>query len=192
VIESIRQRLATYQPVSIDRDGRRAAVLIPLYMHRGELHVVLTKRTDRVQHHKGEISFPGGAVDKADADARVTALRESDEEIGLQRDHVRIIGRVDDIITISDFHVTALVGEIDPAQSPYAWRPQPSEVDQVLEVPLPHLLQPANLVEVPRLRNGEMVLMEAFRFGEHLIWGATARMLRNFLDVAFTPGPARP
>jgi 8-oxo-dGTP pyrophosphatase MutT (NUDIX family) len=185
VIEPIRARLSSYRPAELNSDGRsRAAVLVPLYTHAGELHVVLTKRTDKVEHHKGEICFPGGAIDGTDLDEQTTALRESDEEIGLHQDHVRIIGRLDDIVTVSDFHVTVLVGEIDPSSSPYRWRPQGSEVEEVLEVPLPRLLDPANQVEVPRMRNGELVLTEAFQFGDHLIWGATARMLRNFLDVA--------
>lgn len=161
-----------------------AAVLIPLYQHRGELHVVLTKRTDKVEHHKGEISFPGGAMDPTDSDLVFTALRESYEEIGLLPEHVQTIGRVDDIVTVSRFHVSAFIGHIDPAHSPYAWQPQPSEVAEVLEVPLSHLADHSNLIEVPRMRDGEIVISEGFLYREHTIWGATARMLRNFLDVA--------
>ena len=162
----------------------RAAVLIPLYEKRGELYVVLTKRTDRVHSHRGEISFPGGAMDPSDLDLTVTALRESYEEIGLRPDDVEIIGRVDDIITVSDYHVTAFVGHIDPAVCPYLWCLQEEEVAELIEVPVPHLLQRANVVEVPRNRNGQTVLLEGFQFGDHVIWGATGRMLRNFLDVA--------
>jgi 8-oxo-dGTP pyrophosphatase MutT (NUDIX family) len=185
VIEEIRSRLAAYTPRDLAvEDHPRAAVLIPLYRHRGELHVVLTKRTDRVEHHKGEISFPGGARDPADIDLVATALRESDEEIGLESKHVEVIGRVDDFITISRFHVTAYVGALDPDVSPYPWRPQAREVAEILEVPLLHLLDAANLVRDARLINGRVAAMESFQFGEHLVWGATARMLRNFLDVA--------
>ena len=185
MLVQISRRLAEYHPREVDSAGRaRAAVLIPLYQRQGEFHVVLTKRTDRVQTHKGEISFPGGAMDATDRDLKTTALRESDEEIGLHREHVEIVGRVDDIITISDFHVTVFVGAIEAAASPYLWRPHEVEVAEVLEVPLTHLLDRRNLIEVPRLRDGRLVLQEGFGFGEHLIWGATARMLRNFLDVA--------
>ncbi len=186
VLEEIRGRLAGYRPREVASAGRsRAAILIPLYPCGGDLHVVLTKRTDRVQTHKGEISFPGGAMDATDRDLMTTALRESDEEVGLKREHVEVIGRVDDIVTISDFHVTAFVGAIDAAAAPYAWRRHEAEVAAVLEVPLPHLLDRSNLIEVPRTRDGVLVIQEGFAFGEHLIWGATARMLRNFLDVAF-------
>jgi 8-oxo-dGTP pyrophosphatase MutT (NUDIX family) len=185
VLNDIRSRLARYAPKTFDPNGApRAAVLVPLYSHREELHVVFTKRTDRVQHHRGEISFPGGAMDPEDADLVATALREADEEIGLASSHIEVIGRLDDIVTISSFHVSVYVGALDAAQSPYPWRPQAAEVAEVLEVPLPHLLDDTNLVEVPRQRNGELVIMEGFKFEEHVIWGATGRMLRNFLDVA--------
>jgi 8-oxo-dGTP pyrophosphatase MutT (NUDIX family) len=185
VLTDIRSRLATYTPKTFDPNGApRAAVLVPLYTHREELHVVFTKRTDLVQHHRGEISFPGGAMDPEDPDLIATALREANEEVGLDSGHIQVIGRLDDIVTISRFHVSVYVGELDAAQSPYPWRPQAEEVAEVLEVPLPHLLDEANLVEVPRQRDGELVIMEGFKFEEHIIWGATGRMLRNFLDVA--------
>ena len=185
VIEEIRRRLAAYQAHAILDEGRaRAAVLIPLYDRQGELHVVLTKRTDSVGNHRSEISFPGGAMEVTDLDLTMTALRESDEEIGLRREHVEIIGRVDDLVTVSRFHVTAYVGAIDPSVSPYSWQPHEAEVAEIIEVPLRHLVDRANLVELPRHRNGETIAMEGFRFGEHVIWGATGRMLRNFLDVA--------
>jgi 8-oxo-dGTP pyrophosphatase MutT (NUDIX family) len=188
VIESIRSRLAGYTPQPAEGPFRaRAAILVPVYTLDGALHIVLTKRTDKVQSHKGEISFPGGAMDLTDADLMVTALRECDEEIGLQREHVSVIGRIDDIITISSYHVTAYVGEIDPERSPYLWRPQESEVAQVLEVPLAHLLDREYFVELPRMRDGQLVLQPALSFGEHMIWGATYRILRNFLDVAVAP-----
>jgi 8-oxo-dGTP pyrophosphatase MutT (NUDIX family) len=189
VISEIRARLAAYRPRTADPNGNpRAAVLVPLYTHRDDLHVVFTKRTDRVQHHRGEISFPGGAMDPEDTDLTITALREAEEEIGLSRDHIEVIGRLDDIFTISSFHVSVFVGAIDPLYTPYEWLPHEHEVAEILEVPLEHLLDEANLVEVPRQRDGELVIMEGFRFREHIIWGATGRMLRNFLDVAI-PSP---
>jgi 8-oxo-dGTP pyrophosphatase MutT (NUDIX family) len=185
VLTEIRDRVAAYEPKTFDPEGApRAAVLVPLYTHREELHVVFTKRTDRVQHHRGEISFPGGAMDPEDADLVATALREADEEIGIEPGHIEVLGQLDDIVTISRFHVSVYVGEMDATFSPYPWRPQESEVAEVIEVPLVHLLDESNLVEVPRQRDGELVLLEGFKFEEHVIWGATARMLRNFLDVA--------
>jgi 8-oxo-dGTP pyrophosphatase MutT (NUDIX family) len=186
VIEIIRGRLSAYTPNKLPSEERPlAAVLIPIYHVEGEYHIILTKRTDRVEHHKGEISFPGGAHDPEDADLITTALRESHEEIGLHAKHVEVIGRVDDFVTISQFHVTPYVGVIDADASPYQWRPQEREVAQILEVPVPHLLDPANLVpEVRTLPDGRVSRMESFQWGEHLVWGATARMLKNFLEVA--------
>ena len=159
-------------------------MLIPLYSNGDSLHVILTKRTDRVEDHKGEISFPGGARDPEDADLVATALRESDEEIGLDARHVEVVGRIDDHITVSQFHVTAYVGALDPRLSPYVWRPHAAEVAAVLEVPIEHLLDPSNLVQDPRAPSGRAGQMQSFRFGEHVIFGATARMLHNFLDIA--------
>jgi 8-oxo-dGTP pyrophosphatase MutT (NUDIX family) len=186
VIDQIRARLASYTPNLIPSEGRpMAAVLVPLLRIQDEYHVVLTKRTDGVEHHKGEISFPGGARDPEDADLLATALRESHEEIGLQPRHVQVLGRLDDFVTISRFHVTPWVGLVDPDASPYPWRPHEREVAQILEVPLPHLLDPANLVLDRRvLPDGRLTTTESFQWGEHLVWGATARILRNFLEVA--------
>jgi 8-oxo-dGTP pyrophosphatase MutT (NUDIX family) len=189
VIDQIRHRLAAYTPRLLENEGRnRAAVLVPLYFDRGELHVVFTKRTDRVQSHRGEVSFPGGAMDATDPDLTFTALREAREEVGLDPAHVSVIGQIDDIVTISDFHVSAYVGEIDPATSPYGWLPAEAEVAAMIEAPLSHLRDPKNMVELPRQRNGEMVLQEGIQFGDHTIWGATYRMLRNFMDVVLTGG----
>jgi 8-oxo-dGTP pyrophosphatase MutT (NUDIX family) len=177
-------RLAEYSPRLLpETGGKRAAVLVPLYLRGDEPHVVFTRRTDRVQHHRGEISFPGGAIDPLDDNLVQTALRECDEEIGLRPEHITVIGQLDDIVTVSDFHVSVFVGEIHSASLPYAWLPQPEEVAEVLEVPLQHLRDEANVIEVPRTRNGELVLVEGFVWGDNVIWGATGRMLRNLLDV---------
>jgi 8-oxo-dGTP pyrophosphatase MutT (NUDIX family) len=186
VIEDIRSRLSGYAHRELPTESRpRAAVLIPIYVHRDEHHIILTKRTDRVEHHKGEISFPGGARDPEDSDLLVTALRESHEEIGLDPRHVEVIGRVDDFITVSQFHVTPFVGVIEALVAPYPWQPQASEVAEILEIPVRHLLDPSNLVmETRRLADGRIGPMESYKWGEHVVWGATARMLRNFLEVA--------
>jgi 8-oxo-dGTP pyrophosphatase MutT (NUDIX family) len=191
VIEEIERRLAAYRARSVEPVGPlKAAVLLALYERDGVLHVVLTKRTDRVEMHKGEISFPGGACELDDADCEATALREAEEEIGLAPGDVRVIGRLDEAITISHFHVTPYVGVIDVARSPYAWRPQEREVAEVLEVPLGHLLDASCLVDFPVEREGRTEMRQGYKFGEHVIWGATGRMLANFLEAAVTPETA--
>jgi 8-oxo-dGTP pyrophosphatase MutT (NUDIX family) len=194
VIHVIRERLERYSFRELPAEGRpRAAVLIPLYEHAGELHVVLTKRTDRVEHHKGEVSFPGGARDPEDPDLVHTALRESEEEIGLDRGHVQVIGRVDDFVTISQFHVAAYVGAVEGPR-PYPWRPHAGEVAEVLEVPIRHLLEPSSYVRYHPFRrhSGETIAVEAYLFRDSVIWGATGRILQRFLEVAAADGlPAR-
>ena len=184
MFEDIEAHLADYEPMLLpEREGKRAAVLVPLYVHRDDLHVIFTKRTDRVENHKGEISFPGGARDPVDEDLIGTAVRESEEEIGLRPEHIEVIGQLDDVITVSDYHVSVYVGRLHSHPSPYVWLPQEAEVAEILEVPLTHLRDEKNIIEVPRRRNGELTLMEGWLWHDHVIWGATARMLRNFLDV---------
>src|SRR5687768_334205 len=137
LIDDIWRRFADYYANATTEEARgRAAVLIPLFYKRGELHVVPTTRGDGLSNHCGEVSFPGRSLETSDFDLTVTALRESNEEIGLYPDDVEIIGRVDDIITISHYHVTPFVGAIDPAVCPYEWCCQEREVAEVLEVPL--------------------------------------------------------
>ena len=184
MFNDIKARLEAYDPKLLpEREGKRASVLVPLYVHQDQLHIVFTKRTDRVESHKGEISFPGGARDPLDNDLIHTAVRECEEEIGLRREHIEIIGQLDDIITISDFHVSVYVGRLHSHPSPYVWLPQEAEVAEVLEVPLTHLRDERNIIEVPRQRDGVLTLMEGWLWRDHVIWGATGRMLRIFLDV---------
>jgi 8-oxo-dGTP pyrophosphatase MutT (NUDIX family) len=183
MLSSIRDALAGYQPRRIERDGLpRAAILIPLYETDGATHVLLTVRTELVEHHKGQISFPGGAHDLEDADLLSTALRETEEEIGLRRDHVEVIGQLDDIITISDFLVSTYVGRVtEPA--PYPFAPSAHEVAELLAVPLPHLHDPSSALREPAPWRDRMVPPPAYRYGEYIIWGATARVLQRFLEL---------
>lgn len=160
----------------------RAAVLIPLYEKDGELHVLFTVRTELVEHHKGQISFPGGAADETDADLRETALRETYEEVGVRPEHVEVFGRLDDFITVSNFVVAPYVGSIT-VPAPYPFDKNELEVAAILEVPLAHLLDRANVESEVRRIQGRDVLTYMFRFNRHVIWGATARILKQFLDL---------
>jgi len=184
VIDKIRASLAAYQPREVPPDGHRpAAVLIPLYEHQDDLQVVFTRRADNLEHHSGQISFPGGSSEVEDASPAETALRESWEEIGIAPDHVELLGRIDDLVTGTGFHIVPFVGLLDRAFSPYPWRPVEAEVAEIIEVPLRHLLDPANREMVLREVREGVVLREAYRFGAHVIWGATAAMLTNFLAL---------
>lgn len=183
MIDSIRRALETHQPQRIQRDGiPRAAILIPLYEVDGVPHVLLTVRTEDVEYHKGQISFPGGARDAEDTDLAATALREAEEEIGLRREDVEMLGRLDDMVTITDFLVSPFVGRVTKP-APYPFAPSDIEVAELLVVPLPHLHDPANLNAEPREWRGYPVRPPSYNFRGHLIWGATARFLRQFLDV---------
>jgi 8-oxo-dGTP pyrophosphatase MutT (NUDIX family) len=188
--EPLRAALAAYEPQSVDVDESvwPAAVLVLLYEHGGRPHLVFQKRTDKVDAHKGQVSFPGGGRDPGDTDLVVTALRETHEEIGVHPSDIEVLGQIDQIKTISNFIVTPYVGWLD--RYPYDWRFSEAEVDYLLEVPVDHLLDPANFVPDRRTINGREVIVPSYQWQDDLIWGATGRMVSNFLDVwvaAHTP-----
>jgi 8-oxo-dGTP pyrophosphatase MutT (NUDIX family) len=173
----IETRLNARQRIAIpDGDRPRAAVLVPLYGPGPDFRLLYTLRTHKVEHHKGEISFPGGAKDPDDESVRHTALRESMEEIGTSLDNVDLLGLLDDIVTTSNFVVTAIVGRIRPY--PYEFSMHEAEVAQLLEVPLSHLREPANQLTGVGPRGGP-----AYAFESSVIWGATARITAGFLAI---------
>ena len=157
----------------------RAAVLVGLYGPGPDYQVLYTVRTSRVEHHKGQISFPGGGCDPDDQGIVHTAVRETLEEIGVHQEHLSVLGLLDDMVTSSQFTVTPVVARID--KHPYDFVLHAVEVDTLLSVPLSHLADAKNVVPATERLNGLSV--PAYRFGEHVIWGATARMTSNFLQV---------
>jgi len=182
LIEFGRQRLATYVASTIPLGNwKPAAVLLLLFGPTGDEQILLTVRSNDVEHHKGQISLPGGAVDEVDADLIATALRETEEEVGVERSAVEILGRLDDRVTVSDFRVSPIVGAL--RQRPVAFRPSPFEVAEVLEVPLRHLLDASNRVDEPLVRNGRSEMRPAYHYGNYHIWGATARILADLLEL---------
>ena len=184
LIELIRRPLAEHVPRRVELAGRpRAAVLLLLYYRAGEEYILFTLRTQQVERHKGQISFPGGAADAEDADERATALRETFEEVGVRPEDVEIIGELDEMPAISGFVVSFFVGVLT-VPPPRVFLGDPYEVEEVLEVPLRHLLDKANTYQELRQVGGREVLVDCYRFGEHVIWGLTARMLTQFLDLA--------
>ena len=154
-----------------------AAVLVPLYLDGGRLHAVFTRRRDDLRRHAGEISFPGGRQDPGEADLRRTALREAEEEIGLPGDAVELIGALQPTPTIAtNYAVYPFVGLIEPGRT---WTPSAAEVDAVLELPLDRLRAGS---ERRRLRRrGVPFRTDVYVVDEHLIWGATARILADLL-----------
>ena len=157
-----------------------AAVLIPLLSKDGEWHVLVTQRTQHVEHHKGQISFPGGACEPADDDLQATALRETFEEIGVPPESVQVLGALDDFVTITDFVVTPFVGVIP---HPFAYRLNGCEVDAAIEVPLSYLRDRAHLRIQQREVRGCIYDVLFWDYGPYTIWGATAQMLKSLLDL---------
>ncbi|MGB2713738.1 MAG: CoA pyrophosphatase [Vicinamibacterales bacterium] len=187
MLDQLRDALAAHEPRRIERDGvARAAVLIPIYCKDDVPHIILQVRTELVLHHKGQISFPGGAEDPGDTGLLMTALRETEEEIGLVEEDVEVWGQLDDLITISDFIVSPYVGLIT-RPGPYPFAPSGMEVADLLEVPLPHLVEPSTLNREPVPWRDVVAPPPSYSFGEHVIWGATARILGQLLDLAKGP-----
>jgi 8-oxo-dGTP pyrophosphatase MutT (NUDIX family) len=164
---------------ALDVEGRiDAAVLVPLYLSDGALHAVFTKRRDDMRRHAGEISFPGGRQDDDDTDLRLTALRESEEEIGLDADDVELIGALQPTPTIAtNYAVYPFVGLIEPGRT---WRPSAAEVAEVLEFPLHRLRE--GYARRRLLRRGVPFRTDVYCVDDHLIWGATARIVADLLE----------
>jgi 8-oxo-dGTP pyrophosphatase MutT (NUDIX family) len=182
--ENIRRALEGLERRIIPQGTRtQAAVLVPLFQKGGRYHVLFTKRTDRVKHHKGEISFPGGVADEGDEDVEATALRETFEEIGLPEKHVEILGKLDDAITISSAHlITPVVAEI---AYPYRFSINEEEIEELIEIPLEAFLDENRWKEETYLNGDKKVLSYRLEYEGRIIWGATARIMRQFLDILF-------
>jgi 8-oxo-dGTP pyrophosphatase MutT (NUDIX family) len=163
-----------------------AAVLLLVVYRAGEPRLVFSKKTEAVPHHKGQFAFPGGVVATFDASRVETALREAQEEIGLDPADVEVLGIMDDAPTAtSGFVITPVVGL---SETTAVFRPDGREIERVLEVPLRVLLDPACFRVEQWERGGAVRPVLFFTCGEDVIWGATAGILRTFLDLVFGEG----
>ena len=160
-----------------------ASVLVPVVLHPDPT-LLLTRRTEQLQDHAGQVSFPGGGREQADTDAVQTALRETEEEIGLGREHLEVVGFLDGYLTVSGYAVTPVVALVAPG---FELRLDPLEVAEVFEVPLAFLADPLNRQVRQRRLGDRDVSYYVFEYGPHFIWGATAGMLVNFLDKLTGP-----
>lgn len=182
IFSELRSKLQTValESVTIPRlNLRPASVLVPLLIRDSEPRILFTKRTANLRVHGGQISFPGGGRDPADVTLLDTALRETEEELGISKRSVELLGRLNEIPTVTDFRVSPFVGAL-PANATYS--PSVDEIDEVIEVPLRHLLDPQNRrTEKWEFRN---VFHDVYfyDYGSHVIWGATGRILNNLLQ----------
>jgi 8-oxo-dGTP pyrophosphatase MutT (NUDIX family) len=157
-------------------DIRPAAVLVPVVARDEALTVLFTRRTPHLQDHAGQISFPGGRAEPEDASREATALREAGEEIGLAAEHVELLGRLPEYVTVTGYRVTPVVGLVSPT---FGLRPDPFEVAEIFEVPLAFLLDPANHLRNSVTQEGKLRRYYAMPYRHYYIWGATAGMLMN-------------
>jgi 8-oxo-dGTP pyrophosphatase MutT (NUDIX family) len=182
--EALRAQLAA-RPAGFraEWDARPAAVLVPLYRDDGEWHLLLTERTHAVEDHKGQVAFPGGRVDPGDVDRTDTALREAEEEVGLKREHVTVLGQLDELVTVSQYRITPVVGVF---AWPYPFALSTTELSEVFGVPLRWLADPTHLETRQRhpLIPGRPIDVYYFHYPNHTVWGITARIILNLLEVA--------
>lgn len=196
-----RRRIPTQPPIPVDLSGQRgdhdlnrdmepfrplkpAAVLVPLVDRMDGLTVLLTRRTAHLAHHAGQVSFPGGHIEPDDGGPVDTALRETEEEIGVDRRHIEVIGHLDLYVTRTGFAVVPVVALVRP---PFTVTPDPHEVDEVFEVPLSFLLDPANHQKCSAEFEGVVRHFYAMPYHRHFIWGATAGMIVNLYEVLCAP-----
>lgn len=158
---------------------RESAVLVPLFEREGVPHVVFTRRPAHLRNHANQFSFPGGSRDPEDATPLHTALRETEEELGIERSRVRVIGMLHEVPTTTSFRIQPFVGII-PSDGQY--RPSAEEVEFILEVPLAGLLDPSILRTEKRTARGTEYDVYFYTYNSHVIWGATARILYNLLE----------
>jgi 8-oxo-dGTP pyrophosphatase MutT (NUDIX family) len=185
LIKHIRSSLSALESRDLTESyTREAAVLMPIFKSKGEYHLLLTLRTDEVETHKGQISFPGG-MREGDEDLLRTALRETFEEVGIEESQIEPLGKFHNYVSITGYRVTPFAGFI---AKPFKTIPQVHEVAEVLQVPFKIFLDPSLLrIEKRAWQNREDVYF--YTFGTYQIWGLTAHIIKDFFDVLkLTPG----
>ncbi len=180
-LERLTNFFADYQPQTQKAaDCVRAAVLCPLYIEDETLKILFIKRSQTVRHHKGEISFPGGVKDLQDKSLKKTSLRETEEEIGVKESEITIFGGLDEVNTSTGFLVSPFVGSIP---YPYHFKLSINEVDNLIGLAINDFLEPDNEVDFFYFNGRQLSAQRAFKINDHTIWGATAKIMGQFLDI---------
>jgi len=164
---------------------RAAAVLVPLFHRDNRDFLLFTERTAHLEHHAGEISFPGGGRDASDPDLMATVLRETEEELGIPRAQIDLLGRLDDFYSVHGYHVVPFVGVIPP---PEDLQVDPFEIAGVFEAPVEHFRDPSIHHVEDWQHRGRSVAVDFYQYGNHTIWGLTAAILRQFINETETLG----
>lgn len=170
----------------ISNATREAAVLIPLVERRDKIHMVLTKRTEMLKSHSGQIAFPGGKIDLEDPSPEHAALREANEEIGLEPNAAEVIGRLPNYFSGSGFKIAPIIAFVDPDAQLVE---NPEEVEYVFEVPFEFLMNPENHIEGSRIFEGIRRYYLEMPYGDHFIWGVTAGIIRVMYDRLYERDP---
>jgi 8-oxo-dGTP pyrophosphatase MutT (NUDIX family) len=186
MFEPIIKALQESRPEKISREGLTpAAVLVPLFVKDSQLYLLMNRRSEKVEKHKRQISFPGGACDPDDAGSVDTALREAREEIGLQPQDVEVLGILDDTWTITGFLVTPVVARIP---HPYPFELSTDEVDEILEVPWNVFSQRLGYHAEHMKYDGQEHQVDFYEYENNTIWGATARIARRLIELVESCG----
>ncbi|MCK4690203.1 MAG: CoA pyrophosphatase [Desulfuromonadales bacterium] len=190
-LQQVTEQLARYpaKPM-VQGELRSAAVLVPLFLRHDRPWILFTRRTEQLKKHSGEISFPGGGAEEQDADFWQTALRETEEEMGIRAADVRRLGQLDDFYSIHGYRVKVCVGSyVDP----YPYRVDENEIAEVIELPLERLCDPQIYHQEDWQHKGRLLPVDFYQLDGHNIWGMTAGILKQLLqclEPIFTAGQA--
>lgn len=180
MIDVIREKLKYYKGVKIESPNFICAgVIIPLFEENNEVFIILTKRSENVRYHKGEVSFPGGMCEEGDGDTLNTALRECCEEIGVKRHDIEVLGRLDDMVTLTGFVITPYVGVIP---YPYRFNTNPDEVAYLIFFPIKNLMEVKIGMESASYE-GRFEMVPSIYYKGDRIWGATCRILMRLRRI---------